>query len=108
MMRDSRFLTLGATGIVSLGACLFLSGCAATTPVPPAAKVTAAIEELGGTPETSLRQLVLYKSPKSDDFSDQIVFLVPAKNGRDYGIVDTQGETFANFRDFLENNELED
>src|SRR5882757_11571834 len=92
--------TVAALGLVFLA----LGGCASPGDAPDPAKVKVAIQSLGGTPDTIYQQKVLSKNLTSGDYSSQVIFLVPLKHGKDFKIVDSRGEIYRDFGDFLRNN----
>jgi hypothetical protein len=82
---------------------LVLSSCAGSGGVPQPEKVKAAIQSLGGTPDTIYQQEVIAKDLTSGHYSGQMVFVVPSKGGG-FQIVDSTGEIFRDYDDFLRNN----
>jgi hypothetical protein len=92
--------TVTALGLVLLA----LGGCTSPGDAPDPEKVKAAVQSLGGTPDTIYQQKVLSKNLTSEDYSSQVIFLVPLEQGRDFKIVDSRGEIYRDFGDFLRNN----
>jgi hypothetical protein len=83
---------------------LALGGCTSSPPqlgADPLDKARAAVQRLGGNPDELYKQQVMVKSMGSKDYSSKIIYLVPAKNGTDFTIVDEQGSVYRNYDDFV-------
>ena len=89
-----------AIGLVLLA----ISGCASPSGDPQPDKVKASIQSLGGTPDTIFQEQVLAKDLTSGHYTSQTVFLVPSKDGKAFQIVDSMGEIYRDYDDFLRNN----
>jgi hypothetical protein len=85
--------------LLALGGCASHSGGA-----PQPDKLKASIQSLGGTPETIYQEQVLSKDLTSGHYTSQMVFLVPSKVTKGFEIVDSGGEIYRDFDDFLRNN----
>lgn len=89
-------------------ALLTLTGCAGRDTTPQPQRVRSSIESLGGTPETIFQQSILTRPPGGGQFRNQIVFLVPERNGPGYHIVDSYGEIYDSYADLLRGNRFPD
>ncbi|WP_156935421.1 hypothetical protein [Pseudonocardia spinosispora] len=85
-----------------------LAGCAEDPGPPSADKVKATLERLGANPDTLYLEQFVATSPVTGQMSRQVLTLVPAKDAASYQIVDSQGEVFDDYNDFLRNNNLPD
>lgn len=85
-----------------------LAGCTEEPGPPSAEKVKATLERLGVNPDTLYFEQFVATSPETGQLSQQVITLVPAKDGASYQIVDSQGEVFDDYNDFLRNNDLPD
>lgn len=85
-----------------------LAGCAEDPGPPSAAKVKATLERLGANPDTLYFEQFVATSPETGQVSQQVITLVPAKDGAGYQIVDSRGEVFDDYNDFLRDNNLPD
>lgn len=82
---------------------LALAGCAGEPDVPAPDRAQAAIRSLGGGPGNVFKQQVLSKDLGTGSYSSQTVFVVAMKGG-DLRIVDSRGDVFDDFDDFLRRN----
>lgn len=90
---------------VGLGlALLALTGCSDTDGQPSPARANAAVQELGGVPGNLYRQEVLLEDLSTGKYVSRVVVLVPEKNGKDVHIVDSDGEVYDSYGDFLRHN----
>lgn len=86
------------------GLALALTACGGPETKPQPDRVREAIESLGGSPETISQQRILTRKPGSEQFINQIVFLVPGRDGSGFHIVDAYGETYDSYTDLLREN----
>lgn len=84
---------------------LVLAGCADPDSGP--AKVQAAIRDLGGTPQTTFEQPVMFNDLGTEDIRQQTLYLVAAQNGPGFTIVDEQDQAYRDYDDLLINNHLD-
>jgi hypothetical protein len=103
-MRTRVILT--AVGLVAVAA--VLAGCAEPSRPPSPQKVQATLLRLGANPDTFYFEQFIATSPATGQLSKQYIVLVPAKDGKAYQIVDSQGDVFTDYNDFLRNNTLPD
>jgi len=85
-----------------------LTGCAHPNDQPSAEKVKAALQRLGANPATIYFEPFVAKSPANNQLSRQVLILVPPKDGQGLKIVDSHGDIFDDYDDFLSNNTLPD
>lgn len=81
-----------------------LTACGGTETEPQPNRVRAAIESLGGTPESILQQRILTRPPGAEQFRNQILFLVPGRDGDGFHIVDSYGEIYDSYAELLREN----
>jgi PBP1b-binding outer membrane lipoprotein LpoB len=85
---------------------LLLGGCAGAEPGTQVEKVKVAYAKLGAKPDTTYFQTVLDTDPSSAEVRTFKIALVPSADGKSFQIVDSEGEIFADYYDFLRNNTL--
>ena len=85
---------------------IVLGGCAHTPPSTPDDRVRTALASLGATPETSYQQKIFGTDTITNQLRIQTIVLVPSKDGKTYQIVDSEGEIFSDYYDFLRDNTL--
>ena len=84
------------------------SGCAHVHDPSPKEKVKAALTRLNDDPDTYYFESFIARSPVTGQLSQQVLVLVPPKGGTGFKIVDSRGEIFDDYTDFLRNNTLPD
>lgn len=83
------------------------SGCAHAPEPPSAAKVEHTLRDLKVDPDKLLFERFTATSPVTGQVSNQVLIIAPADNGR-YRIIDSHGDIYDNYDDFLRNNTLPD
>lgn len=87
-----------------LAATVALGGCSSQVTKAQPERVQTAIQKLGGTPESIFAQQVLAKDNTTGAFTSRSIFIVPVDDGKAFRIVDSSGETYQSYDDFLRNN----
>lgn len=85
-----------------------LTACGHNPGPPSPAKVEATLTRLGVNPDTVYFQPFVATSPTTGQLSRQMIAIVPSTDGTTIHIVDSQGDVFNNYNDFLSNNTLPD
>lgn len=87
-----------------------LVGCGDSEPAAQpsdAAKIDAAFARLGANPETVGQQKVIDGNfGPLDQVVSRLIYLVPKDDGKTYWIVDSEGEVFDGYYEFLRDNTL--
>lgn len=87
-------------------AAVLLVGCSNPDGTTQFEKVKAAIQSLGGTPGSIYLQEIVSKSPTTNQIMPQVLFLVFSKESQSFQLVDSQGDIFDDYDDFLQRNLL--
>lgn len=86
---------------------LAVAGCARHNDAAPGGKAPeAVVRSLGGTPDNTYQQKILYKPLGASGFSVEEAYLVPSPDGKGFRVVDSRGDVYSDYSDFLLHNTL--
>lgn len=92
--------------IAALAVLLTLSGCAHPDNPTSPEKIKAAMLRVGGDPDTIRFQTIVARNPNNGVRTTRTLILVPGPDGKTVQIIDSQGEVFSSYGEFLRDNTI--